>query len=79
MLDGLPIRRKNVLAMDSLLRALVDEGLVPSLALVDGDLETWASTKETLQKEEEPNGAAGEDGAGEEPQSSRWRAEDSFA
>ncbi|KAK3182597.1 Protein nud1 [Lecanicillium sp. MT-2017a] len=84
MLDGLPIRRKNVLAMDSLLQALVEEGLVPSLAPdEDGKMARPWSQDGVGRSEVAPDAVEAEaeedEGAGEEPQSSRWNAEDSFA
>ncbi|KAJ6783704.1 hypothetical protein PWT90_08524 [Aphanocladium album] len=65
-LDGLPMRRKQVLAMDSLLTALVEEGLVEAPEQKGkGDEDDEGSE----QKEEEC----------EQAQSSRWNGEDSFA
>lgn len=66
MLDGLPMRRKQVLAMDSLLTALVAEGLV--------------EVPEQQEKSEEEEGSEKrEEEECEQPQSSRWNGEDSFA
>ncbi|OAA69854.1 septation initiation network scaffold protein cdc11 [Cordyceps fumosorosea ARSEF 2679] len=67
MLDGLPVQRKRVLAMDSLLVSLVEEGLVE----VPEQKEKSDKTQESCEKKEEDEC--------EEAQSSRWNAEDSFA
>lgn len=63
MLDGLPMKRKQVLAMDGLLKVLVDEGLVES-----------PNQQEDIEEAEEKP-----EECDEEPQSSRWNGEDSFA
>lgn len=66
MLDGLPLRRKQVLVMDSLLTVLVEEGLVQ----VPEQKEQGEEADEAREKKEEDC---------EEAQSSRWNGEDSFA
>lgn len=63
MLDGLQVRRKELLAMDTVLVKLIEEGMLPD------------PTRDDADEGCEP--AANEDG--EEPQSSRWQAENSFA
>ncbi len=80
MLDGLPIRRKDVLAMDSLLQALEEEGLVPSLAPGEDGKAAWPCSQDgAAESEAAAVASADNDAAGEEPESSRWNAEDSFA
>ncbi|TQV94319.1 hypothetical protein V2A60_002645 [Cordyceps javanica] len=75
MLDGLPMRRKQVLVMDSLLSALVEEGLVEvpepkgEGEEANGECEKKSSKKKGEEEAEEC----------EQAQSSRWNGEDSFA
>ncbi len=66
ILDGLPMRRKQVLAMDSLLTALAEEGLVG----VPEQKEEGEEADGACEKKEEDC---------EQAQSSRWNGEDSFA
>lgn len=66
MLDGLPMRRKQVLAMDGLLAALAEEGLVE---VPEKKEESEKAEKGCEEKEEDC----------EQAQSSRWNGEDSFA
>ncbi|KAJ3493602.1 hypothetical protein NLG97_g4632 [Lecanicillium saksenae] len=68
MLDGLPMRRKQVLAMDSLLKALVEEGLVEV-----------PEQKEKSDEGEEEEAPEQKEEESEQPQSSIWNGEDSFA
>ncbi|OAQ97911.1 hypothetical protein LLEC1_04493 [Akanthomyces lecanii] len=66
MLDGLPMHRKQVLAMDSLLAALAEDGLVEAPKQEDEGEEA----NDACEKKEEDC---------EQVQSSRWDGEDSFA
>lgn len=64
MLDGLPMRRKQILVMDSLLKTLVADGLVD-----DPEKKSEGEVEEEEKKED-----------AEEPSlNSRWNGEDSFA
>lgn len=72
MLDGLKLRRKELLAMDSVLLQLIEDGLLPDpRADEQGDDVDGSVKREDGQDEPEASG--------EMPQSSVWRAEDSFA
>ncbi|KAK5997705.1 Septation initiation network scaffold protein cdc11 [Cladobotryum mycophilum] len=85
-LDGLLIKRSDVLARDPLLQTLIDEGLVPELddTLV-AEPESMPRPKEATPEliaaraEAETEAEAHMEQETEEPQSSRWHAEDSFA
>ena len=86
MLDGLAIERKDMLAIDTVLQSLIDDGLLPDI----GQLSKSSRSKISRTPEEQgaskaqqnSNNAKEEEdkeGEAEQPQSSRWRAEDSFA
>lgn len=71
MLDGLPVRRQQLLAMDGLFQTLVDEGLVESPAAHEKDAaEEELDVAAATEKQEK---------SVDELKSSRWNAEDSFA
>lgn len=87
VLDGLAIDRNEILAIDTALQSLIDDGLLPDI----GQLSKWARSKKSrtaedqdaLKVQQNSNNAKEEEDKEEEeveqPQSSRWRAEDSFA
>lgn len=86
VLDGLAIERKDMLAIDTVLQSLIDDGLLPDI----GQLSKSSRSKISRTPEEQgaskaqqnSNNAKEEEdkeGEAEQPQSSRWRAEDSFA
>lgn len=72
VLDGLKLRRKELLAMDSVLLQLIEDGLLPDPRV--------GEQAEGVDSNVEPeNGQDGPVAQGEMAQSSVWRAEDSFA
>ena len=70
-LDGLPLRRPDVLTSDEEYRTLVTEGLLPELRSEDLDL-PYGQAPEPSGPEDQQNGSG-------TLRSSRWQAEDSFA
>lgn len=73
ILDGLAVKRKDVLAKDAMLEALIGEGLLPN-----GD-EGGKEARRQAKVDQQPNLGLEKKFQADSLRSSRWNAEDSFA